>query len=61
MEGYEWKYIRNIPEDEPIVEVCFDLTIEGLLQSNMMQILPINTAKKIVSIMMGEDQEVANK
>lgn len=51
---------ENIPEDEPIVEVCFDLTIEGLLQSNMMQILPISTAKKIVSIMMGEDQEVAN-
>lgn len=37
---------ETIPEDEPIVEVCFDLTIEGLLQSNMMQILPINTAKK---------------
>ena len=52
---------ETIPEDEPIVEVCFDLTIEGLLQSNMMQILPINTAKKIVSIMMGEDQEVANE
>lgn len=51
---------ESIPEDEPIVEVCFDLTIEGLLQSNMMQILPINTAKKIVTIMMGEDQEVAN-
>lgn len=52
---------ETIPEDEPIVEVCFNLTIEGLLQSNMMQILPINTAKKIVSIMMGEDQEVANE
>lgn len=55
-----WKEIEekisdNIPEDEPIVEVCFDLTIEGLLQSNMMQILPINTAKKIVSIMIGEE------
>lgn len=55
-----WKEIEekisdNIPEDEPIVEVCFDLTIEGLLQSNMMQILPIDTAKKIVSIMMGEE------
>lgn len=61
-----WKDINEnisetIPEEEPIVEVCFDLTIEGLLQSNMMQILPINTAKKIVSIMMGEDQEVANE
>ncbi|MDU5111169.1 MAG: flagellar motor switch phosphatase FliY [Clostridium sp.] len=47
----------SIPEDEPIVEVCFDLSIEGLLQSNMMQILPIDTAKKIVSIMMGEEEQ----
>ncbi|VYU42112.1 flagellar motor switch phosphatase FliY [Clostridium tertium] len=58
-----WKNIKeeisdSIPEDEPIVEVCFDLSIEGVLQSNMMQILPINTAKKIVSIMMGEEDEV---
>lgn len=47
----------SIPEDEPIVEICFDLMIEGLLQSNMMQILPIDTAKKIVSIMMGEEEQ----
>ena len=55
-----WKEINekvseSIPEDEEIVEICFDLTIEGLLQSNMMQILPLDTAKKIVSIMMGEE------
>ena len=51
---------ENIPEDEQIVEVCFDLTIEGLLQSNMMQILTIDTAKKIVSIMMGEEEKIEN-
>ena len=50
----------SIPEDEPIVEICFDLMIEGLLQSNMMQILPIDTAKKIVSIMMGEEEQSDN-
>ncbi|EOR20157.1 flagellar motor switch protein [Clostridium sartagoforme AAU1] len=55
------KVSENIPEDEAIVEVRFDLTIEGLLQSNMMQILPIDTAKKIVSIMMGEEQEVSKE
>lgn len=49
------KISDSIPEEEAIVEICFDLTIEGLLQSNMMQILPIETAKKIVSIMMGEE------
>lgn len=62
-----WKKMTDtitdkIPEDEAIVEVNFDLTIEGLLKSNMMQILPIYTAKKIVSIMMGEEEvaEVAS-
>lgn len=49
------KISETIPEEQEIVEICFDLTIEGLLQSNMMQILPIETAKKIVSIMMGEE------
>ncbi len=54
-----WKEINEkiseaIPEEKEIIEICFDLTIEGLLQSNMMQILPLETAKKIVSIMMGE-------
>ncbi|GAB6167722.1 flagellar motor switch phosphatase FliY [Clostridium carnis] len=48
----------SITETEPIVQVCFDLSIEGLVQSNMMQILPIPTAKKIVSIMMGEDDDI---
>lgn len=49
------KISESIPEDKEIIEICFDLTIEGLLQSNMMQILPLETAKKIVSIMMGEE------
>ncbi len=55
-ESMEQTITENIPENEQIVEVCFDLKIEGLLQSNMMQILPIDTAKKIVSIMMGEEE-----
>lgn len=49
------KISETIPEEKEIIEICFDLTIEGLLQSNMMQILPVETAKKIVSIMMGEE------
>ncbi|MBD7916345.1 flagellar motor switch phosphatase FliY [Clostridium sp. Sa3CUN1] len=55
-ESMDQSITENIPENEQIVEVCFDLKIEGLLQSNMMQILPIDTAKKIVSIMMGEEE-----
>jgi flagellar motor switch protein FliN/FliY len=45
-----------IPEDEPIVRVSFRLTIGDIVDSNIMQIFPIKTAKSIVSIMTGEDK-----
>src|SRR5471030_285450 len=50
-----------IPEDEPIVRVSFKLTIGDIVDSNIMQIFPIKTAKNIVAIMTGEDkvEEVA--
>lgn len=49
---------EQINEDEEIVKVSFDLEIAGLLHSEIMQILPIQTAKKVISIMMGEDTVV---
>jgi flagellar motor switch protein FliN/FliY len=45
-----------IPEDEPIVRVSFRMTIGDIVDSNIMQIFPIQTAKNIVSIMTGEDK-----
>lgn len=45
----------GIPDDEPIVRVSFKLTIGDLVDSQIMQVLPIETAKKIVSIMMGQE------
>jgi len=45
-----------IPEDEPIVRVSFKMTIGDIVDSNIMQIFPIKTAKNIVSIMTGEDK-----
>lgn len=48
---------EGITEDENIVQVSFRLTIGELIDSKMMQILPINTAKKIVSIMMGQESD----
>lgn len=47
---------ETINEDEEIVKVSFDLEIAGLLQSEIMQILPIETAKKVISIMMGQEE-----
>ncbi|WP_294372837.1 flagellar motor switch phosphatase FliY [uncultured Clostridium sp.] len=46
-----------IPEDEPIVKVSFKMTIGDIVDSNIMQIFPIRTAKNIVAIMTGEDVE----
>ncbi|MGL5354090.1 MAG: flagellar motor switch phosphatase FliY, partial [Clostridium sp.] len=45
----------ELDEDEEIVRVKFRITIGDLVDSEIMQILPIPTAKKIVSIMMGEE------
>lgn len=47
----------SIGEDEEVVRVSFRMTIGDLVDSNIMQLLPLSTAKKIVSIMMGNDEE----
>jgi len=53
--------INNIDTSEKIVRISFSLTVGDLIDSTIMQILPIETAKKIVSIMMGqEDSEMNN-
>lgn len=46
----------KINEDETIVKVSFSLTIGTLIDSSIMQLLPVSTAKKIVSIMMGTEE-----
>jgi flagellar motor switch protein FliN/FliY len=45
----------DISDDEPIVKVSFALNIGNLVDSHIMQLLPMVTAKKIVSIMMGQE------
>lgn len=49
---------NEIDEDEEVVKVSFAMTIGNLVDSNIMQILPIKTAKTIVAIMMGEEPEL---
>jgi len=55
----------GITDDELIVEVAFKLKIGDLVDSSIMQVLPIETAKKISSIMMGvqggDSSETATK
>ena len=46
----------SISEDEPIVRVSFKMTIGDIVDSNIMQVFPIRTAKNIVAIMTGQDK-----
>ncbi|AZV55918.1 flagellar motor switch phosphatase FliY [Clostridium sp. AWRP] len=47
---------EGISEDEAVVKVSFSLKIGELVDSSIMQVLPIATAKKVVSIMMGQEE-----
>ncbi|MFC0892586.1 MULTISPECIES: flagellar motor switch phosphatase FliY [Clostridium] len=47
---------EQISEEEPVVKVSFSLKIGSLVDSHMMQLFPLATAKKIVSIMMGQEE-----
>lgn len=53
---------EDIEEDEEIVQVAFRLKVENLIDSVIMQVLSMETVKKIVSIMMGTEttEEVAS-
>lgn len=48
---------KDIEEDEQVIAISFKMTIGDLIDSNILQILPVNTGKKIVSIMMGTEEE----
>ena len=51
----------QIAEDEEIVKVSFTMKIGELVDSYIMQILPIATAKKIGAIMMGTEEKEEKK
>ena len=46
----------SIDENEQVVQVAFKMTIGDLVDSLIMQVLPFETAKKIVAIMMGTEE-----
>ena len=45
---------ENIPDDDLLVRVSFRLKIGELIDSKLMQLLPLNFSKKIVKSLMGE-------
>lgn len=62
--AFEWdnrtQKLSNILKDEQkLVQVSFRLTIGTLIDSEIMQLLPLETAKEIIEAMTGEFKEVA--
>lgn len=51
---------NDIDENEEIIAISFRMTIGDLIDSNILQILPLTTGKKIVSIMMGTEEKPAS-
>lgn len=47
----------DIPQDEKVVTVSFNLDISGVMNSNFISIMPINLVKMIVSQVMGNAEE----
>lgn len=50
--------LENITDENLICKTSFHLSVEGLLESEIMQILPMETANEIVDIMLGDEAEV---
>ncbi|KAA8678161.1 flagellar motor switch phosphatase FliY [Clostridium sp. HV4-5-A1G] len=48
---------EGIGDEESVIKVSFSLKIGKLVDSHIMQLFPLATAKKIVSIMMGQEGE----
>ena len=49
----------NIPLDDLLVKISFRLRIGELIDSNLMQLLPLNFSKKVVKSLMGEADELS--
>ena len=47
----------NIPDEDLLVKVSFRLRIGELIDSNLMQLLPLDFSKKIVKSLMGENND----
>ncbi|KAF4325715.1 hypothetical protein G195_000639 [Phytophthora kernoviae 00238/432] len=49
--------VSNLPEDETLIQVSFRLLIGDLIDSNLMQLLPVHFAKEMVEMLIGGAQE----
>ncbi|MBD0380347.1 flagellar motor switch phosphatase FliY [Paenibacillus sedimenti] len=49
----------KLPDEDVFIKISFRLTIGDLIDSNIMQLLPVPFAKEMVSILMGGDSDAA--
>ena len=52
--------LEGMTDESLIVKTSFNLSVEGLLESEIMQILPLDTTSEIAEIMLGDEAEVLN-
>lgn len=50
---------ENIPDEDLLVKISFRLRIGDLIDSNLMQLLPLGFSKKIVKSLMGETDDMS--
>ena len=55
--GAEDKITDLVNNDEPVVKTSFRMEVDGLIDSEIMQILPLDVAKEMVSFLMGGGPE----
>ena len=57
--GTEDQVTKLVDQNEPLVKVSFRMEVDGLIDSEIMQILPVDVAKEMVDFLMhtGEDDE----
>ena len=55
--GAEDKVTELVQNDDPVAKISFRMEVEGLIDSEIMQILPLDVAKEMVSFLMGGGAE----
>lgn len=55
--GSEEKVTEIVSQDDPVVRISFRMEVEGLIDSEIMQILPLDVAKDMVSKLMNTEPE----
>lgn len=55
--GTEDQVTKLVDQDEPLVKVSFRMEVDGLIDSEIMQILPVNVAREMVDFLMNSGSE----